>query len=145
MTLNTFWGRYSKWPTRSNGISQSLRCVDIWLNVSRDFNRCQEFRVTFDDVIQNAPQCLVKSRGASSVNIRFIILDLIPALISNHNPSKVRDEITFHFQISTHAPLKFGIDKSFHHTLFDRCDYFFMLILKLTLVSKWNPWPCIYG
>ena len=39
----------------------------------------------------------------------------------------------------TVAPLKFGMDKQFHHTLYWMCDYLFMPELKLIHVSERGP------
>ena len=49
------------------------------------------------------------------------------------------DEITYHSQTSTAAPLKFGVDELFHPTLYNGCDYLSMLRWKLIHVSKRGP------
>ena len=44
-----------------------------------------------------------------------------------------------HPQTSTVVPLKFGINKWFHHTLYNGCNYLTMLGLKSNHVSKMGP------
>ena len=50
-----------------------------------------------------------------------------PTWISNHMPSKMWDEITYPFPNFW----SLGMDKQFHPTLYNGCNYLFMLGLKL--------------
>ena len=66
-------------------------------------------------------------------------LTLILAWISNDMPSKLWDGITYpfpNFNGCTVDHWSLGMDKLFHPTLYNECDYLSMLVLKLILVNK---------
>ena len=49
-------------------------------------------------------------------------------------------KLFIHSQTSTAAPLKFGIDKWFHPTLYKGSNYLSLLGLQLIQISKSGPW-----
>ena len=67
-------------------------------------------------------------------------LTLISAWIRNYIHYKVSDKLFIHSQTSMVAPLKFGMDKQFHPTLYWACDYLPIVGLKLDHVSKRGLW-----
>ena len=73
-------------------------------------------------------------------------LTLIPAWINNHIHYKVWDEITYPFlnfdganYLSIPKLRSLGMDKYFHPTLYNGCDYLPVLGLKLNHVGKRGP------
>ena len=66
-------------------------------------------------------------------------LTLIPAWISNHTHSKDWDGITYPFQTSTVAPLKFWNGWVFHPAFYNGCNYLYILRIKLNRVSNKGP------
>ena len=49
-------------------------------------------------------------------------------------------KLLIHSQTSTVQPLKFGMDKQFHPTLYNGCNYLSMLGIKLNHASERGPW-----
>ena len=72
---------------------------------------------------------------------------VIPAWISNHMTNKVWDEITYPFPNFNGATIDvLGMNKLFHPTIYNGCDYISTLGLKLIYVSKGatNMWWRMY-
>ena len=63
------------------------------------------------------------------------IFCLFLELQSNNVPSKVLDESLIHSKTSIVAHWCLGLDKLFHPTLYNECDYLAMLVLKLIQVT----------
>ena len=79
-------------------------------------------------------------------NVYIYGLTVIPVWISNYIHCKVWDEITYpflNFNGCNHRSL--GMDKLFHLTLYQACNYLSMHGLKLNHVSKRGPRCIVYG
>ena len=72
--------------------------------------------------------------------LNYYGLTLIPVWIYNYLHYKVWDELLTHSQTSKVAQLKLGMDKKFHPTHLEVCDYLSMLRFKLNHVSERGPW-----
>ena len=66
-------------------------------------------------------------------------LTLIQALINYNMPSRVLVGITYPIPNSKVAPLRFGMNKQFHPTLYDGCSYLSILGLTINHVGKKGP------
>ena len=84
-------------------------------------------------------------------DIKAIINYLVPLLLTwfnlnrgmdkYHMPSKVWGEIPYRFV----NLWSLGMDKQFHLTIYNGCNYLLMLGFKLTHFSKRGPWCCFPG